>query len=214
MFEKKLSINLDTESVNAKTYTLREHTALNLAKLNADSELLKKAYSDILMNNTSYTHNEKHQAELILIMLIAASEHEDIVQQDYTCECGHTQSVKLNVSHTYIDYNDVSIEELYPIDKFKLKLRWPKLWADDNITKMIVECIEAIYIGTERINIEDLNDTELNDLYELLTEEHLQKIKNILLTPKPVLPVPIKCKSCGKSHVHIIKGFKSFMEIL
>lgn len=220
MFEKQLCFTLaDTDDkvtfIKARTYTLREHMALNLAKTSADSDLLKKAYNEILEKNVKYLKDPtKIDAEIILINLIAASEHENEVRQDYTCECGHTESIKLDITKTYTEYSGASVKELYPIQKFKLKLRWPKLWADDDITKMIVECIEAIYIGNERIEIEDLNETELNDLYDLLTEEHIQKIKTLLLTPKPVLPVFIKCKSCGKQHVHIIKGFKEFTEIL
>jgi hypothetical protein len=212
MFEKKFKVAVGDKIIDCKSYTLREYTELVFSKSGSKSETMKLVYADIIKNNTNAGELNKHESELLLINLTANSEHEEVPELKYTCECGHTHYVKVDVKNAYIDGDDEL--EAYTFPKFKLGLKWPKLWADDDVGQMIADCIDSIYVANEQISIEDLSDLELNDLYDAITESDIHSIKKILTAPKPVLPVSIKCPECGKRHVHVIKGFKEFLEIL
>lgn len=214
MFEKKFNVKLGSSVVECKSYSLRDYTSLIISKDSTISDNMKKVYSSIIEKCTGLMNLPKHDAELVLINLIANSEHFGKVTQEYTCECGHVHDVELDVSKAQVDYGNSNLETLYPFKKFKVAFRWPELWDDDNVPLMIAKSIESIYVGDERIFVEDLNELELEDLYNAITEDDINYIKSFLLAPQPVLVVPIKCPKCGKSHVHIIKGFKEFVEVL
>ncbi|ADG60097.1 baseplate hub [Acinetobacter phage Acj9] len=208
-----MKLDLGRTKVSIVPYTLRDHIAILASRINSDSDLMKKAYSDVLAKCVDQKMN-KHESELALIHLIAKSDHQDEVYQDFTCDCGYTQKAKIDIDKTYIDVDESSIETPYAFENYKVKFKWPKLWADDNVGSMVAESIEAIYIGNDRITVEDLTDLELDDLYDAFTEDHINSITKILLAPKVVLVQQVKCEKCGKAHVNVIKGLKEFIDIL
>lgn len=212
MLEKSFDVKLPGRTIKCSSYNLNDFIKLNLSKTVDGSELLKRTYSDIIHKCTNGEVMNKHESEFALIHIIAKSEHEDSVLVEYTCECGDISNVNLNLDHISIDGIDSNLQ--LKLKTFNISFNWPNLWADDDIAKMIVDSIDAIYVGSERIELDDLSETELNDLYTAISEEHINYIKKMLLAPTPVLGVPIKCKSCGKSHIKKISGFKEFIEIL
>lgn len=208
-----MKLTLPDKEITFKRYTLRDHMNILVSKINSDSELMKKAYSEVLGKCIGQKLN-KHESEFALINIIAKSDYEDKVIQNYTCDCGVVIPAEIKIENAYIDFAEESIDELYSFKKFKVKFKWPDLWADDDIVSMILKSIEAIYVGNERIEIDDLNDAEMDDLIEAISETDINNITKKLLAPKPVLPVSVKCPACGKSHSHVLIGFKQFIEVL
>ena len=214
MFDIHFDVKTDSGLIKCKAFTLKEYLNLIIAKSNSNSDLMKLAYNEIIKNNTNATNLSKHDAELILVNLIIKSEYENSVYKDYVCECGNEIKVEIDPSKIRVDYDGKNINDLYPFDKFKLLFKWPELWSDDNIADMIVRCIDSIFVGDERIKLDDLSEEELDDLYELLTLDEIEKIKDFLLAPQISLIVSFKCDKCGKRHTKTIKGLKSFLEII
>lgn len=212
MFEKKFKVKVGNKVINCTSYTLRDYTELAFSKNGSGSELMKQKYNEILSEHTDADNLVKHEAELLLINLTAQSEHEEIPSLKYTCECGHQHNVSVDVSKAYISGDDTIAEHSFP--KFKIGFKWPKLWDDDDVGSMIANCIDVIYAKDERVKVEDLELNELDDLYDAITESDINSIKEILTAPIVVLPVSITCPECGKRHIHVIKGFKEFLEIL
>lgn len=212
MLTKSFDVRVVDQVVKCKSYTLRDLVKISLTKTASDSEPLKKIYSEILSKCVlSDTKFNKHESELLLIHLIAQSESEDCPKLEYTCECGKTKKVNLNLNHISIDNLDTPL--ILKLKNFSIKFKWPDLWADDDIASMIAKSIEAIYVGDERIELDDLTDTELNDLYSAITDEHIDYINKMLTAPVPVLGVPVKCE-CGKTSVEKLIGFKAFMDVI
>lgn len=214
MFKNTFNVRLDGKTIECKPYTLRDYVALNLSKTTGTVELMKQTYSRILAESTGGQKLNKHESELALVNIIARSEHFEETMLDYECECGFEFKTKVNIAHATVDYNDSDISKLYKFKNFSIALKWPDLWADDDVTSMIVNAIDAIYVGDERIEINDLSDAELDDLFNAITEDDINYIKKILLAPKVSLGVPVKCPNCGKLHAHQIIGFKEFVDIL
>lgn len=214
MNEIKFNVKLESGNVECKPFTLEDYIKFLFAKSSDNSDLIKKWMNDILETNTSAKDLPKHEAEILIVNLLAKSLNESDIFQEYVCECGHEFDVKIDVSKIFTNYNDVSINDLYSLRDFKLSLKWPKLFEDDNVAQMIVNSIKEIYVGDDCIPIEELSDVELNDLYSAITPEDMDNIKNILLSPTIQLAAPIVCPECGKNHIHMISKFKEFIRIL
>lgn len=212
---KQFKVKIDSKIIDCQTYTLEDYMKILVSRRADNSDEIKKVFDKIIKKYTDAKNLSKHEAELLLINLIAYSQNETgQFKINYGCDCGETIPVNLKLNQTYIDYNDTDINELYNFNKFKLKLKWPDLWDDDDIPSMIAKCIEAVYVGNERIEIDDLNEQEIVDLYSAISEDDIMSMKNILLSPKPVLPVAFDCPKCGKKHIESISGFKKFIEVL
>lgn len=214
MFEKRFTVDLGNKRVNCKTYSLREYLQVIFSKNSHSSDLIKKAYSDIIKNNVEGDGFNKHESELLLLNLILHSEHENEPKLKYVCSCDHEFETIIKPQYIQIDYDKSDINIPYKFTNFSIKFKWPDLWDDDNITLMIAKCIEYIYVGDERIKVSDLSDAELDDLYDAIQPEDIEKIKNILLKPKVVAGVPVKCPKCGKTEVKVLKGFKEIESVI
>lgn len=210
MFTKTFEIKLSTgKVVKAQTYTLRDKAKILVSKMNETGDTMKKLYMDLV--DAVEPNLPKHDAELVLVRLIGESENENKLVRPYTCTCGKVHNKAINLEHLYV--SNIDQELIYSFPKFKVEFEWPKLWDDDDITMMIVKSIKYIYAGDERLTLDDLTDNEVQDLYNAITEDTINYIKNLLLAPKLTVHVPINCE-CGKNEVHTISGFKEFMEIV
>ena len=214
MYTDNFSIKVGTNVVKCNVITLNDYIKFLFAKSSDNSDLIKKWMTDILKSNTSANDLNKHESELVIVNLLSKSLNETTATQEYECECGNKFNVDIDTTKAYINYSDKDISELYAFKNFKILFKYPELFADDNVPKMIVDCIDSIFVGDDRISITDLNDAELDDLYSAITPEDMERIRDILLGPKIQLAVPVKCPKCGKSHVHVITGFKEFIRII
>lgn len=210
----KFSLKTDNGIIEYKPFSLSDYIKYNFARSSDNSDAIKGWSKDILKSHTNAVDVPKHIAELVLINLLANSLNQEKCVQEYVCECGNEFDVALDTSKAYINYGTSDIEELYSFDKFKIKLNWPKIFDDDNVPLMIVNCIDSIYVGDERIKMDELTSYELDDLYSTIMPEDMDAIKKILLEPKVQLAVPVKCPKCGKAHVHVLTGFKEFIRII
>lgn len=211
---ENFKLNIESKQIECKPFSLKDYMNFLLAKSANDSELIKKWFYEILDKNTDLKTRTKHIVEYVIVNLLMKSLNENDVFQEFVCECQHEFFVKINPSKIMIDYGEESIENLYDFGAFKISLKYPNVFEDDDIIKMVVNSIESIYVGDDIIPISELSDYELNDLYNAIQPKDIEKIKNILLSPTLKLATPIVCPKCGKSHVHIISGFSEFIRIL
>lgn len=214
MYETKFSVKLSDQTVECTTITLEDYVKLLLSRGSDNSDLIKKWSREVIEKYTNASKLSKHDAELLLVNLIGRSINQDEILQDYVCECKHEFQVKLDLSHAGIDFKGESTENLYAFPNFKLSFNWPELFDDDNVPLMLVKAIEAAYVGDDRIPVDELTETELDDIHKAITPDDINSIKKFLLAPKVQLAVPITCPKCGKKHVHVIEGFSEFIRIL
>lgn len=208
MYEYNFSAKIGDKTISCRAFTLEEYLNLITAKNNGK---LKGAVQELIKNCTSAKDLNKQEAELLLVHLWSQSLGEVNHENTWKCTCGHESKVYINLLHTRIDDSD---DLWYTLGDIKLKLRYPELFDDENVAEMIVKCMESVYSNGENININDLNEREINDLYAYITEQDVVNIKELLLKPTVNLSLPVKCEACGENHIHTLRGLKDFFEIM
>lgn len=207
-FEYKFNVNVAGKTINCRAFTLREYKDLLKAKLDND---IANCIVQLINKCTDAKNLNKQESELLIIKLWAHSLGEVNHEHTYVCSCGKEQQVALNFNHVQIDTPDE--EMIWDFLNFKVKFKYPEIFDDSNIASMVAKCIEFIDVDGSIIQIDDLSDVELEDLYGAISSESLKNISAMLLKPKVVLAVPISCE-CGESTVHVIKGLKEFFKLL
>lgn len=203
----KFEITVLNKTFQCRAFTLREYKDLMEAKANGT---LASVVTRIINDCTDARNLNKQESELLLVKLWAHSIGEVNTQATWVCPCGKELSIPVNLTHAQVD----SPEELVrDFGAFKIKFRYPKFFEDKEQTKMIVQCIDYIIVGNERLKVDDLTEQELQDLYNAITYDDIKAITEMLLKPTIYLAVPISCE-CGNKHIHVIKGLKEFFRLL
>lgn len=206
-FDYKFEVNIGQKVIKCRAFTLEEYKDLMQAKLNGK---LKETIESILWKCTNCAGLNKQESELLIVKLWAHSTGEVNSDAVHICDCGKENLVSINMNYAQLDDAE---EVIYDFNNFKIKFKYPRLFADSNIARMIGECIDYIIVGNEKLLIDDLTEQELNDLYSAITTEDIQKIAEMLLKPSIYLAVPVECE-CGKNHLKIIRGLKEFFRLL
>ena len=210
--EYKFTMNLPGRPpIQARAFTLDEYRELIEARVAGDNKQIRDITTRLVADCTSARMVNRQECEWIIVNLWAHSLGEVNHTHIWNCTCGKETLIDMNFSHAQII--DESNELWYGKSNFKLKLRYPKIFEDSDYGAMIASCIEYIVANDEQIDIEDLNDVELNDLFSSISIQDMQNIIEILMAPKLVLAVPVTCE-CGIHAVHTITGIKEFLELL
>lgn len=205
--EYNFETKINGKVIHCRAFTLGEY--LDLIKAKAAGNI-KPVVQKILNDCTDAKGLLKHESELLLIRLWAQSLGEVSHTATYVCDCGNEIPTPINLTYAGIVGTG---ELLYQLSGFKVKFKYPKMFDDENIGLMIASCIEYIIVNGEQIFVDDLNETEIQDLYSAITTEDVKNITDMLLEPTIQLAVPIAC-SCGKNHVQTITGLKEFFRII
>lgn len=212
MIQYKFTMNLPGRPpIQARAFTLDEYRELIEARVAGDTEKIQHLTIKLVSECTTARMVNRQECEWIIVNLWAHSLGEVNHTHTWTCTCGKETSVDMNFSHAQII--DESTELWYAKPNFKIKLRYPQIFEDADYGAMIASCIEYIVAGEEQIDIEDLNDAEMQDLFANISIQDMQNIIEILMAPKLVLAVPITCE-CGIHAVHTITGIKEFLELM
>lgn len=208
MYDYSFEVNIGSKKISCRAFTLEQYLNLINAKLN---KTIEPTIKQLINDCTNAMGLNKQESELLIIHLWAHSLGEVNKETTWKCACGHETPTHINLLHSQIDEPD-TLE--YTIRDIKLALRYPDIFDDSNVGQMIAKCITGIYANGEHINIDDLTDKEIDDLYSIISEDDIIALKEMLLKPSVYLAVPIKCGHCGASHVQVIKGLREFFEII
>lgn len=204
----KFEVQIGEKTINCRAFTLREYKDILKTKT---AGTLEPFIITLLNKCTDARGLSKHEAELLLIHVWAHSLGVINQEQTWTCSCGTEQQIPVNLTH--IRYDDTQ-ELLRDFGAFKLKFRYPRLFEDKNKGMMVASCIESIITPAgEMLKVDDLNETEIDDLYAAITVDDIESISEMLLAPTVQLAIPISC-GCGESSVHVVKGLKEFFKFL
>lgn len=207
-----IEFTIGDRKINCDHVTLREYLALCFTRNSESSDDIKK-HIKYLVNKAALDLN-KHESEFALVHLLSRSLSNDDIKTSFVCECDNIFEVVLPFRNTRLVFNGPEEPKLYPLQKFKLELRWPELFDDDDIFAMVLNSIVAVHVGSERIPFDELNSKEQDDLLDAITREDICSIKEELTRPQAQLFVQPSCPKCGKRHLKTLSTLKEFIEIL
>jgi hypothetical protein len=199
---------IKNQKINCRAFTLREYKDLLQAKLQGT---LEDFIPSLIETCTDAKNLNKQASELLLINLWAHSLGEVNIEREWVCSCGREQTIPMTLTRAQLSKEPEVIKDF---GTFKVVFRYPSLFEDKNNAMMVAGCIDYILTTTgEKLTLEDLSDTEIDDLYSVITAEDILSISSALTEPKPFLAIPISCE-CGDNSVHIIKGLKEFFKVM
>lgn len=207
MFDYKFDVQIKDKEISCKAFSLEKY--IDVLKQSTEGKT-SEVFKSLLEEHTNAKGLTRQESELLLIKLWAYSLGKVNHEVDYVCECGKTFPVEMNFNHANIQGER---ELVYPLENFRLVLKYPEIFEDSNVASMVASSIVYIEVENERIKIDELNTHEMDDLYSAITSEDIIKIGELLKEPKVVLAVPVSC-SCGKSDIKTITGLKEFFRII
>jgi hypothetical protein len=128
---------------------------------------------------------------------------------------------------------EVSIKEIQPINDpnhkkvipligdISVVMRYPTVddmrAIDDNITDvekalvLLTKSIDKVYQGETVYNASEMDEKEVKDFIEQMTQDQFKRIFNFIETmPRLEKHIKFKCKSCGQDNDIVLKGLTSF----
>lgn len=206
-YKYNFDLYIGEKVIPCRAFTLREYKQILESKYNGT---LKEKILEVINNCCDCSGLNKQEMELLIVKLWANSMGEVNIEADWPCDCGKPVRVSLNMNHTQItDHEDI----YYDFGQFKIKFKYPEIFCNENKAVVISSCIDYIIVGNENLKIDDLTSNEIDDLYNNITLEDVEKIYSALMGPTIYLATPINCE-CGKTHIHTIKGLKEFFKLL
>lgn len=206
MYNYNFEIQVRDKVIKCRAFTLGEYR--DLIKAKAEGKI--KDFVPKLIKDCTNEELSRAEAEVVLVKLWAHSLGNVNVFVEHKCSCGKHLQVPVSFDRANCSKKAAIVQEL---KGFKLILKEPKLFDDSNVIQMILKSIDHISVGDEQIKLEDLTDTEQGDLYEAITTDVIDEIKNKLLQSTVELATPISCE-CGENSVMHLKGLTDFMRIL
>lgn len=137
-------------------------------------------------------------------------------------ECSETSEVVIPIDDIKIDVP--KLEKIIQLtDNISVELDWPTYSAlsDFNITestntedlfKIMAKCFKAIITDEERINVDDVPLSEVEEFIESMTNEQFTKIRNFIeAVPRLKHDVEFKCSHCNHDNKIIVEGLEGFL---
>ena len=77
--------------------------------------------------------------------------------------------------------------------------------------KLMANCIEHIYDGEQFYYANEIDEAELVEFVENLSQEQFEKLEDFFNSmPKMSKKIEMKCKKCGYEHTFDVEGLESF----
>ena len=141
-------------------------------------------------------------------------------------DCKETSLVKINLDDITVDSSKVKDNKIQLTDNIGIKMIYPQFQTiqkmtgitdknatGDDVTKLVLECIEYIWDGEEIHKAKDSTKKELTEFIESLSSAQFVKIKDFL-EGMPTLrhTVTWKCPKCDKQAPVLLEGIDAFFE--
>lgn len=127
----------------------------------------------------------------------------DITKIDVKFKEGHNKKIDL--------FDDVGVVMKYPNLHTLEKLMKSNITDSDEITNVIIECIDYIYTSDEMFYGKEQSREELVTFIENLTTEQFNKVQAFFETmPRMEEPVKYTCPICRKEHNKLLTGLSNF----
>lgn len=220
------------KTIKYRPFLVKEEKLLFLAKeaddINEVVKCIKQIISNCCLDEIDVDSLPTFDIEMFFLHLRINSVGEN-VQMIYTCDsviddniCAHKTEFELELKNVqYIVEPDHS-NVIKLNDSVGLKFNYPTLNIPDailndkfeeNAYEIIGEYLDCVFDESQVYKTKDLSKEELNNFFDNLSLEHVQKIKNFFIkNPKVALKQNVICSKCSKEKQIELEGILNFFE--
>jgi len=156
----------------------------------------------------------------------------EIVDLKYTCnnkvkneegqevECGNNVKIKVNVLEIEPTFNEKHTNKIELTSKLGIVMKYPNFSIIDKVKSnndveqilgIISNCIDYIYDEDTIYYRKDIDDLELTEFIENLTQKQFEKVQQFFETcPTIKKELDFKCNKCGYQEKIVVEGIQNF----
>ena len=225
-----LTIPSNGKQVKYRPFLVREEKALMMAQQSEDPMVMVNTLKDVVKSCVIGDFNAEELAtfdlEYIFTQLRAKSVGEtvDLIFPCDVCVDNEKARVQISFDITKLQvekpsghenkislFGDVGVVMKYPTMQVLKKLQNLDTSNLDDLFKVVAECIDYIYQGSELFYGKEQKQEELLEFLNNLTSEQFAKVQKFFETmPRLKQEVDYKCPVCGKEHHKVLEGLQSF----
>jgi hypothetical protein len=106
----------------------------------------------------------------------------------------------------------VIIRVRYPGFGDYIKIKNPK--DIDAMFKLIVDCVECVFIGDRKVDKKETEQKELINFLENLTSSEFENLLSFFINqPYVKISIPFHCKSCGHEEIIDVTDVMDFFQL-
>lgn len=224
-----LTIPSTGKEVKYRPFLVREEKALMMAQQSEDPMVMVNTLKDVIKTCVVGDFNADEIAtfdlEYIFTQLRAKSVGET-VDLIFPCDVCEDEKARVQISFDITklqvekspDHNnkvhlfgEVGVVMKYPTMQVLKKLQNLDVNNLDDLFKIVAECIDYIYQGSELFYGKEQSQEELLDFINNLTSEQFAKVQKFFETmPRLKQEVDYNCPVCNRAHHKVLEGLQSF----
>ena len=202
--EKNLMIAM--ESKNSATII---HTLLAIIKECVDDDIVEKQLATFDVEHMFLRIRSKSVGESSKVAMKCS-------------ECNETTETVIPIDDITVDVPKIE-KTIQLTDDISVEVDWPTYaaLAEFNITdttrtedlfKMMAKCFKAIITDEERINVDDVPLSEVEEFIESMSSEQFLKIQKFAESvPRLKHELEFKCEHCGHDNKVVVEGLEGFL---
>lgn len=233
----EVELPLSKKIVKYRPFLVKEQKILLMAMESGDTKSIQNATLDVLDSCVLTPNFEITKVPIIdveyLFLQLRAKSVGEIVESKYRCnnevtkedgtvkECGNVMESKVNISDILPVVEKPIDPEIHLTDKIIIKMKYPEFRILNGSTdladitamtfKLIANCIEYIYDGEQFYYANEVEESELIEFVENLSQDQFEKMEEFFNNmPKLTKKVEMTCKKCGYNHTFDVEGLEDF----
>jgi hypothetical protein len=135
-------------------------------------------------------------------------------------ECGNNVKIKVNILEIQPTFNEKHTNKIELTSKLGIVMKYPnfsiidKVKTTNNVQQIlgiISNCVDYIYDEDNIYYRKDIEDSELDEFIENLTQKQFEKIQQFFETvPSIKKELDFKCSKCGYQEKIVVEGIQNF----
>ena len=221
----ELELTSDKSKVKYRPFLVKEKKILMIA---AESEDPSAAYLAIkqIVNNCTFNKVDVEEMALFdlqyLFLNIRSKSIGEVSEFKFPCpKCKNKIQSSINFSEVQVYVDPEHTRKIMLTDNIGIYMKYPniqieklakeKLSKQELDLKVIIKCIEYVFDEEQVYYAKDVDEKELYELIENLTEKQMEKISQFFQTiPTLKHDLDYKCQSCGNEGAYKIRDLQGF----
>lgn len=211
--------------VEYRPFIVKEEKILLMAAESKDEKSINSAVKNVILSCTDgkvdISQLPTTDIEFLFLQLRTNSVGETSKPIVKCSECETTNEVEINLKDIQPTFHPNHSKRIHLISDIYVLMRYPTLvdmeYVDgkktdvDRALGLIVKCIDKVINGETIYNTSEMQESEVKDFVESLTQTQFKKLLDFIETmPSMQSNVEFKCRKCSHDNNYTLKGLSSF----